>query len=427
MMNKTTMLIVAAGTLFLPLSGAFAQPKADAPPMPPPGAAQLQPIKPVPALPHVAPVSKPAPTFSDEEFKAIAAKLSGCWKTAEPIGGGDLVIGIAPVAIRGMTDTLYSEVCRGDALNRPFRQTIWQLHRVKGAVRVKTYEFRRSNGAMESIFGMWTCPDLFPAIGAEDLVATMDIELTKDGSGYKGHTLSPYPTSIGGAVEMTSNIAFDGNTFSVNDQGQDASGKVVWGPPTPAGYAFKRFDAAPKVSRLDGGVAVIDYPALLQGEAAQPGSRVSIQYMAYLEDGKMFDSSFERGTPFSYMRGEKLIDGWNIAMNDARKGMTRRVILPAAMAHAERTDDGKIPANSTLIYDVRVMDVTAPGQAATPAPGAPVISGLPVGANLQPVDPNDPAVQKMQADMKARMDAKRKKAEEAKPGSGVLAPKDPPK
>jgi hypothetical protein len=420
MKNRAMALMMAAGVMGLAF-GASAQPK-DAGKPPVQGEAKA-PV--APAVPAAAGAAT-APKFSDEEMTQVAGALTGSWISAKVPGAGggeaaDLVLSVAPIASRDLPDLMYAELARADALNRPHRQAIWQLHRVNGKLRLKTMEFRRVRGEMLSAAGLWAAPDVFPQIGSEDLVTTLDITLEKKGKGWSGKTLYPYPTAMGGAVEMTSEVSITPDSFTTSDKGLDANGKVVWGPDAknPDGYTFKKTTPDVKVQRLDG-VVVIDFPAKATGDAAKAGDRVQLHYTGYLANGWMFDSSYERGIPLNHTVGGKynfLSEGFRRSLQDAKKGMARKVVIPGPLGFGEAGElRGKIPANATLYIDMQILDVgpapVSPGSGVVPiGPGMP-----PGGANVlqaQPVDVNSPEVQAM---MKKKLEAEANKgATDTKP------------
>src|SRR5262249_28554922 len=181
----------------------------------------------------------------------------------------------------------------------------------------------------------------------------------------------------------------------------DAEGKVVWGPDNAnrKGYSFKKHDTGVKVQHLDGGVVVVDFPVQTTGNAAQPGDKIMVQYSGYLANGWMFDSSFERGTPLTYVAGSKFIEGWKMAMADAKKGMQRKIVIPGPKGFGDSGElRGKVPANATLYIDCQIVDVqpgggAAMGVAPVPAPGAAPANGNP---GVQPLDPNGPEAKAIQ-------------------------------
>jgi hypothetical protein len=318
-----------------------------------------------------------APAWTDPEYAKIAGMLSGSWKSSKPVQVGaesfDVMMSVAPVALGDLKDCLYAEVARADAIDRPYRQAIWRFHKVQGKTRIQTLEFRRKAGELMSVVGMWAAPDAFPKLNMSDLVATLDIELATDGAGFKGATPHAYPTSVGGAVEMTSQISFNGTTFTSADRGLGSDGSVVWGPASGESYAFARVDNPVKVARLDGGLITLTYPSKTEGETFKPGDRITLHYIGSLLDGFIFDTSYERNEPYSYNYGTTLVKGWTMGLSDAQKGLKRRLIIPSAMAYGERGRiSAKIPTNATLVFAIDVLNmVSVPPLAPVVTPVAP--------------------------------------------------------
>lgn len=365
-----------------------------------------------------------APVWSDQEAKAIGDMLTGSWKTTAPVAADgsaatDIVLGMAPVNVAGMDNTIYVEMMRGDGLNRPYRHLIWRLTKVKGAWHIHSYEFRRSKGLIPSAVGLWAAPTAFPAVSADDLVATMGIPLKAEGGKYSGSTPVPYASSVGGAVEMTSSISLAPDRIEVADRGFDAAGKQVWGPAEGQSYAFAKAELGVNGHVLENGLGVVTYPTELTGPDSKDGDLISVHYIGYLENGTIFDSSYERNQPFQYAKGSKLIEGWTLAMADARAGMKRRVIIPSALGYGERGSRGKVPPFATLVFDLEVLKVETPPPAppaATPVP--PPASG---NAKLESAEPPPELKAKMEADMRKRMEERAKQKQQE--GEQPAAPK----
>ncbi len=93
------------------------------------------------------------------------------------------------------------------------------------------------------------------------------------------------------------------------------------------------------------------------GEQITKGKHVTVHYSGFLKNGTKFDSSVERDEPFTFVVGVgQVIPGWDEGVMLLKKGSKARFIIPPALAYGNR-DLGKIPAKSTLIFDVEVLDV----------------------------------------------------------------------
>ena len=97
-----------------------------------------------------------------------------------------------------------------------------------------------------------------------------------------------------------------------------------------------------------------------KGKGPKPttGQKVSVHYTGTLLDGKKFDSSYDRKEPISFALGTgAVIKGWDEAISMMSKGGKAKVIIPSKMAYGERAQ-GPIPAFSTLVFDVELVDIT---------------------------------------------------------------------
>ena len=97
-----------------------------------------------------------------------------------------------------------------------------------------------------------------------------------------------------------------------------------------------------------------------KGAQVKKGGSVYIHYSGYLTNMTQFDASVSRGVPFKTVIGKGMvIQGWDEGIAMLSVGDTARLIIPASMGYGNRAA-GKIPANSTLIFDVIVLDYQAP-------------------------------------------------------------------
>lgn len=93
-----------------------------------------------------------------------------------------------------------------------------------------------------------------------------------------------------------------------------------------------------------------------QGPLPEQGKVLIVHYSGFLEDGSLFDSSVQRGEPFRFVLGSnQVIRGWDEGFALMRKGSKVRFIIPPDLGYGTR-EMGPIPANSTLIFDVELID-----------------------------------------------------------------------
>ncbi len=93
------------------------------------------------------------------------------------------------------------------------------------------------------------------------------------------------------------------------------------------------------------------------GAAAEVGKTLVVNYTGWLEDGTQFDSSYTSGTPFSFQLGAgKVIAGWEEGLVGMKVGGKRQLVIPASLGYGDSAV-GSIPAGSTLIFEVELMDV----------------------------------------------------------------------
>ncbi len=97
-----------------------------------------------------------------------------------------------------------------------------------------------------------------------------------------------------------------------------------------------------------------------QGDLAESGDLLTVHYVGTLSDGKVFDSSLDRNTPFDFTLGVgQVIRGWDEGLLGMRAGGKRRLTISPEYAYGEQ-GVGAIPPNSTLIFDVELLNVKKP-------------------------------------------------------------------
>jgi len=129
---------------------------------------------------------------------------------------------------------------------------------------------------------------------------------------------------------------------------------IRWEPPAPTGPTkvnekdYKKTASGLKYAILKPGTGV----------AAKSGDTVSVHYTGWLTDGTKFDSSLDRNQPFKFTLGQgRVIKGWEEGIRGMKVGEKRQLVIPPDLAYGDRAV-GPIPANSTLIFDVELLETT---------------------------------------------------------------------
>lgn len=121
-------------------------------------------------------------------------------------------------------------------------------------------------------------------------------------------------------------------------------------------------ESAPAVVTMDNGLRYID-EKVGTGPTPKTGQTVVVQYTGWLDagggkHGTKFDSSRDRGQPFSFKIGvHQVIAGWDLGVAGMQPGGQRTLLIPAALGYGARGAGGVIPPNADLIFDVELLEI----------------------------------------------------------------------
>ena len=139
-----------------------------------------------------------------------------------------------------------------------------------------------------------------------------------------------------------------------------------------AGCGASQKEEKPKITAQEGNITMtrqktdsgLAYEIIQEGSGASPkqGQQVTVHYTGWLDEngqpGKKFDSSVDRGQPFSFTVGVgQVIRGWDEGVMSMKEGEKRRLIIPADLGYGPYGAGSVIPPNATLIFDVELLKV----------------------------------------------------------------------
>ena len=108
-----------------------------------------------------------------------------------------------------------------------------------------------------------------------------------------------------------------------------------------------------------------------KGKPAKAGDKVRVHYTGTLMNGKKFDSSRDRGTPFDFTLGSgDVIKGWDEGVVGMKVGGKRRLVIPEAMGYGDNGSPPTIPPKAGLKFDIELLEINPTSPAPGPVPSA---------------------------------------------------------
>jgi FKBP-type peptidyl-prolyl cis-trans isomerase len=112
-----------------------------------------------------------------------------------------------------------------------------------------------------------------------------------------------------------------------------------------------------KVITTNSGLKYVD-ETVGNGKEAKSGDNVDVHYTGWLKDGTKFDSSKDRGQPFTFrVGGQMVIKGWDEGVAGMKEGGKRKLIIPFELAYGERGRPPVIPPKAELTFEVELLKV----------------------------------------------------------------------
>lgn len=217
----------------------------------------------------------------------------------------------------------------------------------------------------------------FTLLGAAALAAVaplvVDVDLTRMPAdpATREQALRAMPVSLVQAIQKASadggiagsaSVGADGQvTVALFQQGLEhsvvidgKSGEIVSKKPSP------RFPGAAVEGTgvtTPSGLLYYDLKAGDGAEAIAKTSNVKVHYTGYLLDGSKFDSSVDRGEPFSFNLKRGVIEGWLEGVAGMKVGGKRKLVIPANLGYGDNGYPPVIPKKAVLVFDIELLSV----------------------------------------------------------------------
>ena len=111
-----------------------------------------------------------------------------------------------------------------------------------------------------------------------------------------------------------------------------------------------------KFEEADNGLKYADL-VVGSGEGVKSGQELVVDYTGWIQDGPKFDSSIDRGEPFTFTVGTgQVIPGWDQGLIGMQVGGKRQLVIPPELAYGEAGAGNVIPPNSTLVFEIELHE-----------------------------------------------------------------------
>lgn len=148
-------------------------------------------------------------------------------------------------------------------------------------------------------------------------------------------------TGAGGVIPPNATLVFDVELLGVQEGAPDAPTAVE----------------EDSYTTTDSGLRYYDFE-VGEGPTPEPGQVVVVHYTGWLPEGGKFDSSLDRGAPFSFPLGAgQVIQGWDLGLEDMQVGGRRQLVIPPELGYGAQGAGGVIPPNATLIFEVELLEI----------------------------------------------------------------------
>lgn len=181
-------------------------------------------------------------------------------------------------------------------------------------------------------------------VGSRQVIAGWDSIVSKLHGGDKAIMRIPpefgYGARANGSIPANSILIFEVEVLDIT--------------PPPVQWNAKGKDTITTPS----GLKVVMFTSYPDSAKPATGKNVSVHYSGYNMDGSMFDSSVERGQPYTFPLGKgQVIKGWDEGIAMLREGEKAKLIIPYNLAYGENGKPPQIPAKATLIFDVELVNI----------------------------------------------------------------------